>query len=48
MSDILSVIGPTGCGVREQKPRRQAGGGNGEALPEWQPGAHIDVHLPCG
>lgn len=21
---------------------------NGEALPEWQPGAHIDVHLPCG
>ncbi|MGX5098464.1 PDR/VanB family oxidoreductase [Enterobacter cloacae] len=21
---------------------------NGEALPAWQPGAHIDVHLPCG
>ncbi len=21
---------------------------NGAALPAWQPGAHIDVHLPCG
>ncbi|CAM7198374.1 MULTISPECIES: PDR/VanB family oxidoreductase [Enterobacter] len=21
---------------------------NGETLPRWQPGAHIDVHLPCG
>ncbi|MCK7227212.1 PDR/VanB family oxidoreductase [Enterobacter asburiae] len=21
---------------------------NGEALPAWQPGAHVDVHLPCG
>jgi vanillate O-demethylase ferredoxin subunit len=21
---------------------------NGDALPAWQPGAHIDVHLPCG
>lgn len=21
---------------------------DGEALPAWQPGAHIDVHLPCG
>ena len=21
---------------------------NGETLPSWQPGAHIDVHLPCG
>lgn len=21
---------------------------NGETLPDWQPGAHIDVHLPCG
>lgn len=21
---------------------------DGEALPPWQPGAHIDVHLPCG
>ncbi|KFA86464.1 PDR/VanB family oxidoreductase [Enterobacter sp. EGD-HP1] len=21
---------------------------DGEALPSWQPGAHIDVHLPCG
>lgn len=21
---------------------------NGEPLPAWQPGAHIDVHLPCG
>lgn len=21
---------------------------NGEALPPWQPGAHVDVHLPCG
>ncbi|MFP2431020.1 PDR/VanB family oxidoreductase [Enterobacter ludwigii] len=20
----------------------------GEPLPDWQPGAHIDVHLPCG
>lgn len=21
---------------------------NGDALPAWQPGAHVDVHLPCG
>ncbi|MBT1890762.1 PDR/VanB family oxidoreductase [Enterobacter roggenkampii] len=21
---------------------------NGDALPPWQPGAHVDVHLPCG
>lgn len=21
---------------------------DGEALPAWQPGAHVDVHLPCG
>ncbi|MBE3176784.1 PDR/VanB family oxidoreductase [Enterobacter bugandensis] len=21
---------------------------NGDALPAWRPGAHIDVHLPCG
>jgi vanillate O-demethylase ferredoxin subunit len=21
---------------------------DGNALPAWQPGAHIDVHLPCG
>ena len=21
---------------------------SGESLPGWEPGAHIDVHLPCG
>ncbi len=21
---------------------------SGEALPDWEPGAHIDLHLPCG
>ncbi len=48
MSDILSVIvdGLWRQGNKSLAVRLVAE--NGEALPEWQPGAHIDVHLPCG
>lgn len=48
MSDILSVIvdGLWRQGNKSLAVRLVAE--NGEALPEWQPGAHIDLHLPCG
>ena len=48
MSDVLSVVvdGIWRQGDRNLAVRLVAE--NGAALPGWQPGAHIDVHLPCG
>ncbi len=48
MGDMLSVIvdGLWRQGNKSLAVRLVAE--NGEALPDWQPGAHIDVHLPCG
>ena len=48
MSDVLQVVvdgiwrqGDCGLAISLVSP-------DGEPLPGWQPGAHIDVHLPCG
>ena len=48
MSDVLEVVvdGIWCQGKRSLAVRLVATGG--EPLPDWQPGAHIDVHLPCG
>lgn len=48
MSDILDVIvdGIWCQGKRSLAVRLIAK--SGQPLPGWQPGAHIDVHLPCG
>jgi vanillate O-demethylase ferredoxin subunit len=48
MSEMLSVIvdGMWRQGDKSLAVRLVAD--NGETLPGWQPGAHIDVHLPCG
>jgi vanillate O-demethylase ferredoxin subunit len=48
MSEMLSVIvdGLWRQGDKSLAVRLVAE--NGETLPGWQPGAHIDVHLPCG
>lgn len=48
MNEVLKVIvdglwrqGSQSLAVRLVAPE-------GQTLPAWQPGAHIDVHLPCG
>ncbi|WP_194205648.1 PDR/VanB family oxidoreductase [Superficieibacter sp. 1612_C1] len=48
MNDVLKVIvdGLWRQGDKSLAVRLVAE--NGEPLPAWQPGAHIDVHLPCG
>ena len=48
MSDVLEVIvdGIWRQGERSLAVRLMAE--DGAPLPDWQPGAHIDVHLPCG
>lgn len=48
MSDMLNVVvdGLWRQGNKSLAVRLVAEGG--EALPDWLPGAHIDVHLPCG
>lgn len=48
MSDIIEVIvdGLWRQGSQSLAVRLVAQ--NGQPLPGWQPGAHIDVHLPCG
>lgn len=48
MSDVLEVIvdGIWRQGERSLAIRLVAA--DGTPLPDWQPGAHIDVHLPCG
>lgn len=48
MSDVLDVIVD---GIWRQGERSLAVrlvSEDGAPLPDWQPGAHIDVHLPCG
>lgn len=48
MSDVLEVVvdGIWCQGKRSLAVRLVAT--SSEPLPDWQPGAHIDVHLPCG
>ncbi|WAH53371.1 PDR/VanB family oxidoreductase [Pseudescherichia vulneris] len=48
MSDVLEVMvdGIWRQGERSLAVRLMAE--DGAPLPDWQPGAHIDVHLPCG
>lgn len=48
MNDVLKVVvdGLWRQGERNLAIRLVAE--NGQPLPGWQPGAHIDVHLPCG
>lgn len=48
MNDVLKVVveGLWRQGERNLAIRLVAE--NGQPLPTWQPGAHIDVHLPCG
>jgi len=48
MNDVLNVVVD---GLWRQGDKNLAVrlvSANGEPLPGWQPGAHIDVHLPCG
>lgn len=48
MSDVVEVIvdGIWRQGSQSLAVRLVAQ--DGRPLPAWQPGAHIDVHLPCG
>lgn len=48
MSDVLSVIVDGLWRQGSQSLAIRLVAENGQPLPAWQPGAHIDVHLPCG
>ena len=48
MNDVLKVVVEGLWRQGEQNLAIQLGAENGQPLPAWQPGAHIDVHLPCG
>ena len=48
MNDVLKVVVEGLWRQGEQNLAIRLVAENGQPLPAWQPGAHIDVHLPCG
>lgn len=48
MSDVLKVMVDGMWRQGDNCLAIRLTGTNGAPLPDWQPGAHIDVHLPCG
>ena len=48
MSDVIEVIVDGIWRQGSQNLAVKLVAQDGRPLPAWQPGAHIDVHLPCG
>lgn len=48
MNDVLKVVVDGLWRQGDKSLAIRLVSASGDALPRWQPGAHIDVHLPCG